>query len=65
MPLGALLGGYLGTIVNPSITFVVGSLGMLTVSLVWFVIPQLRRIPKVDDIKPEDYIPVSQGLAQR
>lgn len=65
MPLGALLGGYLGTIVNPSITFVVGSLGMLTVSLVWFVIPQLRRIPKVDDIKPEDYIPVIQELAQR
>ncbi|MFM9331399.1 MFS transporter [Paenibacillus mesotrionivorans] len=65
MPLGSLLGGYLGTMMNSSITFVVGSLGMLTVSLVWFVIPQLRRIPKVDDIKPEDYIPVIQELAQR
>jgi MFS family permease len=56
MPLGSLLGGYLGTIMNPNITFVVGSLGMLTVSIVWFVIPRLRHIPKVDDIRAEDYL---------
>lgn len=63
MPLGALLGGYLGTIMNASVTFVVGSLGMLTVSTVWLVIPQLRRIPRIDHIKPEDYINLKKELA--
>lgn len=63
MPIGSLLGGYLGTIMNPYITFVVGSLGMLTVSIVWFVIPQLRRIPKVDEIRPENYLNIRKELA--
>ncbi|MCA1033498.1 MFS transporter [Bacillus infantis] len=63
MPLGSLLGGYLGTIMNPYITFIIGSLGMLTVSIVWLVIPQLRRIPKVDEIKAEDYISIKKELA--
>ncbi|MNC11722.1 hypothetical protein D3C75_594290 [compost metagenome] len=56
MPLGSLLGGYLGTIMKPNLTFVVGSLGMFTVSIVWFVIPRLRCIPKVDGIKAEEYL---------
>ncbi len=56
MPLGALIGGILGTYLNSSLTFAIGSAGMVVMAVVWFVIPQLRNIPRIDQIDSKDYI---------
>ncbi|MBB4823714.1 MFS family permease [Sporosarcina luteola] len=55
MPLGSLIGGYIGTVTNSNLAFAIGSLGMLFVSLAWVIIPQLRRIPKIDEIDSREY----------
>ncbi|MGE7769094.1 MFS transporter [Viridibacillus arvi] len=55
MPLGSLFGGYIGTVSNSHLGFAIGSLGMLFVSLAWVIIPQLRRLPKIDEIDSKKY----------
>ena len=54
MPIGSLIGGIFGDFRWPN-HFALGSLGMLFVSLVWLIIPELRTIPKVDAIDPHKY----------
>lgn len=60
MPIGSLIGGIFGDLFGGPIIFALGSLGMLFVSLVWLIIPELRTIPKVDAIDPHKY-----GLADK
>ncbi|VDG96893.1 Bacterial protein of uncharacterised function (DUF894) [Lysinibacillus sphaericus] len=55
MPLGSLFGGYIGTLTNSHLAFAIGSLGMLFVSLAWLIIPQLRKLPKIDELDPKKY----------
>ncbi|NBJ68085.1 MFS transporter [Roseburia sp. 1XD42-34] len=55
MPLGFLIGGSLGTVLGGQLVFAIGGLGMLSISLVWFIVSDLRRIPRVSDIHAEVY----------
>ncbi|WP_051508719.1 MFS transporter [Sporosarcina sp. D27] len=61
MPLGSLFGGYIGTVTNSHLAFAIGSLGMLFVSLAWVLIPQLRKLPKIDEIDPKKYFDNQNG----
>ncbi|NWO12610.1 MFS transporter [Virgibacillus sp.] len=55
MPLGFLIGGTLGSVFGGQIIFAIGGIGMLSISFVWLILSELRRIPKVNDITPETY----------
>ncbi|WP_156418886.1 hypothetical protein [Fictibacillus sp. FJAT-27399] len=50
-PIGALLGGYLGTFIGLRLTLVVGAIGTLT-ALLWIVfspLPKLNELPAQED----------------
>ncbi|MFU0790149.1 MFS transporter [Virgibacillus proomii] len=55
MPIGFLIGGTLGSVLGGQLVFAIGGLGMLSISFVWFIVSDLRRIPRVKDINPEIY----------
>lgn len=55
MPIGFLMGGTLGSVLGGQLVFAIGGLGMLSISFVWFIVSDLRRIPRVKDIHPEIY----------
>lgn len=55
MPLGSLVGGALGSIFGSVVIFSVAAAGILLVAIVWFFVPDLRRLPKAKEIDPEKY----------
>ncbi|HEU5140362.1 MAG TPA: MFS transporter [Bacillales bacterium] len=55
MPLGSLVGGALGTVFGSAVIFGVAASGILLVATVWLLVPDLRRMPKANDIDPQKY----------
>ncbi|MDQ0177248.1 MFS transporter [Bacillus chungangensis] len=55
MPVGSLVGGALGSVLGGQIVFAIGGLGMLFIAIIWLIVPELRTIPRIDAIDPDDY----------
>ncbi|WP_099156525.1 MFS transporter [Virgibacillus ndiopensis] len=55
MPIGSLAGGYFATITNSTFVFALTGLGLAFVSIVWFLHPRLRSLPKADEMSPETF----------
>ncbi|WFE41145.1 MFS transporter [Micromonospora sp. WMMD998] len=55
-PVGALLGGWLGTVAGPRATLVVGTLGLLSTSL-FLILSPLRRVRTLSSLVPEERMP--------
>jgi MFS family permease len=56
LPIGAFLGGYLASILGPSAIFTGASLSGLFLLIYWLVSRDLREMPVLSKMKPEDYI---------
>lgn len=55
MPFGSLVGGYFATITSPTLIFALTGLGIVFISIVWFLHPKLRNLPKAEDMSPESF----------
>lgn len=55
MPLGSLLGGILGSQFGSEIVFIGTAFGILFVAGVWFMVSELRVLPKPSLLNPEMY----------
>ncbi|WP_343840034.1 MFS transporter [Salinibacillus aidingensis] len=55
MPLGALIGGAVGAKIGSVATFGAAAFGILLVSVVWFLVKDLRELPKSNEIDPGKY----------
>ncbi|MEY8351206.1 MFS transporter [Bacillus cereus] len=55
MPFGSLIGGYAATFINSQMIFSFASIGILFISILWFIHPKLRSLPKADNITPETF----------
>jgi MFS family permease len=56
LPLGAILGGYLGRIISSENVFICGAIGLLFVSLYWLLYPTLRALPAYLNMEKQKYI---------
>jgi len=50
MPVGSLLGGYIGTIINPNTIFTYTSLGLGVMAFMWVLFSELKKLPRVEEI---------------
>jgi MFS family permease len=55
MPLGSLLAGSLALKWSSTHVLAIPALGMLLLSLYWFVVPMLRNLPKAENLSPETF----------
>jgi predicted MFS family arabinose efflux permease len=55
LPIGALLGGVVGSIIGTVNTMAIGGLTLGFVSLFYAVRPRLRRLPAMNDIDPSEF----------
>lgn len=53
MPIGSLAGGYFATITSSTLVFALTGLGLMFVTVVWFLHPRLRNLPKASELSPE------------
>lgn len=50
MPVGALLGGFLGDLFAPHIPVLICGVSMIVFSLYWLSSSVLRKLPKIEDV---------------
>ncbi|ASK61399.1 MFS transporter [Virgibacillus phasianinus] len=55
MPIGSLAGGYFATVTSPTWVFALTGLGIVFISIVWFLHPRLKGLPKAEDLNPESF----------
>lgn len=55
MPVGSLAGGYFATVTSSTLIFALTGLGLAFVSIVWSLYPQLRGLPKAEDLTPDTF----------
>lgn len=55
MPVGSLLGGYFASTFNSIIIFAFSGAGLIVISIVWLLHPQLRALPSVKEIGAESF----------
>ncbi|AXI07985.1 MFS transporter [Oceanobacillus zhaokaii] len=55
MPIGSLAGGYLASITNSTLIFALTGLGLALLSIIWFLHPRLRGLPKAEDLSPKAF----------
>ena len=55
LPIGALLGGVIGSIIGTQYTMAIAGLTLSFVSLLFAVRPRLRGLPAINDIDPEEF----------
>lgn len=55
MPIGSLAGGYFATVTNPTLIFALTGFGIVFLSIVWFLHPKLRNLPRAEEMSPESF----------
>ncbi|MFD2679432.1 MFS transporter [Bacillus seohaeanensis] len=55
MPIGSLLGGYFATRISSQALFTYTGAGVLFIAIVWFLHPQLRKLPSAGKIGRESF----------
>ncbi|RDW17128.1 MFS transporter [Oceanobacillus arenosus] len=55
MPIGSLAGGYFASITNSTLIFAITGLGLALLSIIWFLHPRLRSLPKANDLSPKTF----------
>lgn len=55
LPIGALLGGVVGSLIGTVSTMAIGGLTLWFVSLFYAVRPRLRRLPAMNNIDPKEF----------
>jgi MFS family permease len=52
MPVGSFIGGYSAGLLNSSLIFALAGSGLLVISIVWVLHPDLRNLPKTCEMSP-------------
>ncbi|RDW15034.1 MFS transporter [Oceanobacillus chungangensis] len=55
MPIGSLAGGYFASVTNATLIFALTGLGLALLSIIWFLHPRLRSLPKAKDLDPKAF----------
>lgn len=55
MPLGSLVGGLIASLYGSENVFLICGGAIALISIVWFMIPELRNFPAINKAKPEKY----------
>lgn len=50
MPLGSLIGGFLGETFTPALAIMICSISMIIFSVYWLSSSVLRKLPKIDSV---------------
>ncbi|EOO64600.1 MFS transporter [Bacillus cereus group sp. MYBK163-2] len=56
MPLGSLIGGYIGTMIGSKFVIASNGIAIIILSLYWLFNKKLRKLPKIDKLENEEFI---------
>ncbi|ASN07163.1 MFS transporter [Virgibacillus necropolis] len=55
MPIGSLAGGYFATVTSPTLIFSLTGGGIIFISIVWYLHPRLRNLPRAEEMSSESF----------